>query len=69
MTIKISALLMNKEDEGETVCILDHELTGIGPQTLEAFVAQVVNRDGGVFLNKEKTDWIPAARILRVWQP
>jgi hypothetical protein len=65
MKIKISALLVNREDKGEVVCVLDYD----APKTVtvETFVAGIM-RDGGIFLNDQKTDWVPFTRILRIWK-
>jgi hypothetical protein len=64
MKIKVCALLMNHEDKGEIACVLDCESLAEG-QTFSEFVTGIQKH--GLFLNNQKTDWIPSARVLRVW--
>lgn len=34
--------------------------------TVKGFVAEM-RSNGGLFMNDEKTDWVPVHRIVRVW--
>ena len=54
-----------KYDEDSSMESVVITLTGLGAQTVEAFVSDI-NLDGGLFLNSEKTDWIPARLVYRV---
>lgn len=37
--------------------------------SLKNFIEDNLHNGPGLYLNKEKTDWVPFTRIQRVWAP
>lgn len=59
--MRTSVLILSEPGRPSTVFVLHFE--GI---TVLDLVKKIVDHDG-LFLNDQKSDWIPKHRILRVW--
>jgi hypothetical protein len=67
MTIRVVMVATDEAGRAAGDFIMDFTPDENGPCNCQQFVAQMV-KDGGLFLNSRKSDWLPMSRILRVYE-
>ena len=65
MVIKVSVMLPSgPAPEKEHTVIFEFKVSAT--TMVKGFVAEM-RSNGGLFMNDEKTDWVPLHRVIRVW--